>query len=163
MFCSKWLVFSEPVTYCWLLWFRCIWEDASLFYELQVNENGVFSFGDPWQFSHPNRYPTTNPATRLRHVIGPFWSDNDIRREGTIRYVTIESTSPTGSIRIMNETADYVNDRLVVGDEVFQPTWMIIAQWDRVHPHPHGEPHEGASEEYLNRVSSYDYNGKPAL
>ena len=30
---------------------------------------------------------------------------------------------------------------------------MLVAQWDRVHPHPHGsDNHEGIDEEYLNRV-----------
>ena len=40
---------------------------------MQVNENGAFSFEEPWQFSHPNRYPTNYPGTRLKHIISPFW------------------------------------------------------------------------------------------
>lgn len=85
--------------------------------------------------------------------MAPFWSDNDIRKEGTVRYVTIESgSSPLGD-QIMNEASTYVNNHLIADDEIFRPTWMIVAQWDRVHPHPHGaESHEGISEEYLNRV-----------
>lgn len=120
----------------------------------QVNENGAFSFEDPWQFSHPNRFPTSYLSSRQSHVLAPFWSDNDIRKEGTVRYVTLENGSSTRGDMIMNETANYVNCNLVTGDEIFQPTWMIIAQWDQVHPHPHGaDSHEGISEEYLNRVS----------
>ncbi len=56
----------------------------------------------------------------------------------------------------MNEATTFVNDRLVVNQGgFFEPTWMLVAQWDGVHPYPHGsESHEGISEEYLNRVCS---------
>lgn len=56
---------------------------------------------------------------------------------------------------IMDEASTYVNDRFVGEDKPpFQPTWLLMAQWDKVHPHPHGSAnHEGISEEYLNRVS----------
>ena len=56
----------------------------------------------------------------------------------------------------MNEAATYINDRLITDtDPDFRPSWMIVAQWDKVHPHPHGGPadeREGISEEYLSRV-----------
>ena len=54
----------------------------------------------------------------------------------------------------MNVATDYVNDRFFAdGDAEFVPTWMIVAQWDGVHPHPHGsDNHEGIPEEYLSRV-----------
>ena len=30
---------------------------------------------------------------------------------------------------------------------------MLVAQWDKVHPYPHGSSnHDGVSEEYLNKV-----------
>lgn len=59
---------------------------------------------------------------------------------------------------IMNETATYLNDRFVdEGDDPFQPTWMIVGQWDSVHPYPHGsDNHLGISEEYLNRVCTVE-------
>ena len=35
----------------------------------------------------------------------------------------------------------------------YNPTWMIVAQWDKVHPYPHGtDSHDGISEEYLSKV-----------
>ena len=52
----------------------------------------------------------------------------------------------------MNEATTYVQEQLNGGPN-FQPTWMIVAQWDRVHPDPHGaDSHEGVSEEYLSKV-----------
>lgn len=130
---------------------------------MKVNENGAFSFQEPWKFSHPNRFPTNYFATRMRHVLAPFWTDNDIRREGTIRYVAIErGISYPGDI-IINETAVYVNDYIIINEttsgedeKLFEPKWMLVAQWDGVHPYPHGsDSREGFSEEYLNRVSLY--------
>ena len=52
----------------------------------------------------------------------------------------------------MNEATTYVREQLNGGAE-FQPTWMLVAQWDRVHPDPHGaDSHEGVSEDYLSKV-----------
>ncbi len=32
---------------------------------------------------------------------------------------------------------------------------MLVAQWDKVHPHPHGsDDHEGIDQEYLEKVDS---------
>ena len=60
--------------------------------------------------------------------------------------------SSTRGDAIMDEASAYVNDRF---NDEFQPTWMLVAQWDGVHPHPHGsDNHEGIDEEYLSRVSS---------
>ena len=101
---------------------------------------------EPWAFAHPNRFPTEYTGTRLKHVLAPFWSDNDIRREGTVRYVTIERGNSADGDQIMIEATMFVNERFT--------TWMLVAQWEGVHPYPHGsDNHEGISEEYLSRVS----------
>ena len=56
---------------------------------------------------------------------------------------------------IMDEASVYVNNRLIGEDEdPYNPTWVLIGQWDRVHPHPHGsDNHEDIDESYLDRVS----------
>ena len=110
-------------------------------------------------FSHPNRYPTTYVPTRQGHVLSPFWSDVDIRRSGTVRFAPIERRSSTLGDRILNEASAYINARFIDESENrYQPTWVLVAQWDGVHPHPHGsDNHEGIDEEYLNRVCKYRY------
>lgn len=123
---------------------------------MQVNENGVISFDEPWAFSHPNRFPTTYVHSRLGHALAPFWSDNDIRKEGDVRYVAIEGNSaPDDGGNIFFEASNFVNRRFVAEDEPsFVPTWMLVAQWDHVHPYPHGsDDHEGIDEDYLRRVN----------
>ncbi len=109
-------------------------------------------------FSHPNRYPTSYVPTRQRHVVSPFWTDVDIRKEGTIRYVTIERGTSTRGDMIMDEIATYFNDRFIDKEvePLFEPTWVLVAQWDKVHPFPHGDDNlnlEGVDQEYLSRVS----------
>ena len=54
----------------------------------------------------------------------------------------------------MDEVATYINDRLVAdGEPNFQSTWLLVAQWDRIHPYPHGDDNrKSADEEYLDKV-----------
>ena len=53
---------------------------------------------------------------------------------------------------IMNEASLYINARFVnENDAAYQPTWMLVAQWDKVHPYPHGAE-ERTDEDNLNRV-----------
>ena len=78
----------------------------------------------------------------------------DIRREGTVRYVAIERGSTASGDMIMDEVTTHVNEQFIAdGEPDFQSTWLLVAQWDGVHPHPHGaDDREGIDEEYLNRV-----------
>ncbi len=45
---------------------------------------------------------------------------------------------------------NYVINRLIGENEpTYQPTWMLVAQWDGVHPHPHGaDDKEGLDQNY---------------
>ena len=114
---------------------------------------------NPWRFSHPNRFPSTYTATRLGYVLSPFWSDSDIRREGTVRYALITRGSTSLGDVIMNNITTYVNDRFIGEGEVrYEATWVLVAQWEGVHPHPHGsDNHEGIDETYLDRVSEFHH------
>ncbi len=120
-----------------------------------MNENGAFSFEDPWMFSHPNSYPTTYLPTRQGHVLSPFWSDVDIRKEGTVRYVPITRGLSREGDTIIDQVSLYINARFFNDNETeYQPTWVLVAQWDEVHPHPHGaDDEEGiVDNNYLNQV-----------
>ena len=101
---------------------------------MQVNENGLFSFNEPFSFSHPNQFPTDNIYSRLRNVVAPFWSDNDIRKNGTIRYVDINIIYPLNLTHISEVLAHLRKTGTIRIEQEFQPTWMIVAQWDKVPP-----------------------------
>ena len=110
----------------------------------QVNENGVISFNEPWQYSYPNRFPTRNFFTRTRLAVAPFWSDNDIRRAGAVRYATYhsdESTSNKAGQALLARVNNYIQTRYT--EDRFIGNWLLVAHWDHVHPSPHGEDNVG--------------------
>ena len=77
-----------------------------------------------------------------------------------MRYVSIERGSTESGDLIMDEALAYVNYRLCDDEQVlYEPTWLLVAQWDGVHPHPHGaENRKGLDEDYLEQVSGVDEN-----
>ncbi len=122
---------------------------------MQVNENGVISFENPWKYSYPEVFPTNNFAIKNSLAVALFWSDNDIRKEGAVRYTTYDSTTdryPNGRalLDLVNKNIQAQPDE----ESEFVGSWMLIAHWDGVHPSPHGgDDHGGISEEELDKVS----------
>lgn len=89
---------------------------------MQVNENGVISFKEPWRYSYPNRFPTSYFFTRRGLCVAPFWSDNDIRRAGTVLYATyddkVDATTNKAGRRLLTHVNKYIQDRYT--DEPFK-------------------------------------------
>lgn len=125
---------------------------------MQINENGVISFDKPWKYSYPNRFPTSFYWTRQGLAVAPFWSDNDIRKDGAVRYATYDSlitNTNTAGRQLLEQVNSYIQtlQEEEEEEERFVGLWMLIAHWDGVHPSPHGgDDHGGISEEELNRV-----------
>ena len=119
-----------------------------------MNENGVISFQNPWSFHEPEKFPTQNYEIRQSLGIAPFWSDNDIRKAGAVRYVSYnyqqnDSSSPGRKL------LDKINKKVQETDMQFTGKWILIAHWDHVHPSPHGDDdHKGISETELDKVFS---------
>ena len=125
----------------------------------QVSENGVISFNTEWKFAHPSRFPTDYFYTRNAYVAAPFWSDNDIRKEGTVRYVAIMEGESARGDEMLRVASSFVQGQRQENDtrSEFNGTWMLVAQWDHVHPDPHGaDDHMGIPEALLERVGSVD-------
>ena len=129
---------------------------------LQVSENGVFCFEEPWKFSHPNRFPTNYFYTQMSNVIAPFWSDNDIRREGTVRYVAISRGNSEEGDEMIDLATTYLRQNNGVSN-AYRGTWMLLAQWDAVHPNPHGVSDEQdiLLNPYLNKANTKSLNVTP--
>ena len=110
-----------------------------------------------YSYIHPELFPTDNDNIRNSLALAPFWSDNDIRKEGAVRYATYNSVidnHPNGSVllNLMNVNIQALQDEESV--KKFVGSWMLIAHWDGVHPSPHGgDVHGGISEKELDRVS----------
>ena len=57
---------------------------------------------------------------------------------------------------MLGEVSAFTQGQRAEDDErdAFQGTWMLVAQWEYVHPYPHGaDDHEGISEAFLDLVS----------
>ena len=112
--------------------------------------NGVISFGDKWNFWQANRFPTSNPWSRMGYVVAPFWNDNDIRISGAVRYAVIDGTQ--GNALLKNISVFIQRNHKSVAAVDFAGVWMLVAHWDNVHPYPHGSPSFAASNNYDNCI-----------
>ena len=56
---------------------------------MQVGTNGIISFGQPFNFYYPERFPSRYPSIRATYVAAPFWHDVDITRSGDILYTVL--------------------------------------------------------------------------
>ena len=108
-------------------------------YLLQINENGVISFANPWSYSSPSRFPTNWYWTRNQYVLAPFWSDNDIRRAGSVRYASISLGNTSGGDDLIARVSAFIqHQNSDAKEQNFNGQWMLVAFWDSVHPYPHG-------------------------
>ena len=95
--------------------------------------------------------------------MAPFWSDNDIRKEGAVRYATyctvnhpdcVMSDEGAAELTRVNE---YVQRYVKEGEPRFKGKWMLVAHWDRVPPSPHGaDDQNGIPEDELNKVTTFE-------
>lgn len=107
-------------------------------------------------YPYPENFPTSDYYIQNAIAMAPFWSDNDIRKDGAVRYAIFSSATddnPSGRALLDVVNANIQSQQGVESEELFEGLWMMIAHWDRVHPSPHGgDDHGGISEEELNRV-----------
>ena len=89
-------------------------------------------------------------------AIAPFWSDNDIRREGAVRFATFHSndaaSNPEGK-NWLDQVNMYIQSTQDEDEGKFEGNWLLTVHWDHVHPSPHGEEdHRGINEDELEKV-----------
>lgn len=106
-------------------------------------------------YSYPDRFPTDYYWTREGIAVAPFWSDNDIRKEGAVRYATYSTSdedNPQGE-QLMSDVNEYIRNLQEEGETRFRGKWLLVVHWDHVHPSPHGEEdHNGIPEDELEKV-----------
>ena len=113
---------------------------------LQVGTNGIISFGHQFLFWFPEPFPGGNI-----HVVAPYWSDNDIRREGNVSYEVfqLQGTGAYGD-QLLDDVSSYIRERSMSSD--FQGSFMILAEWEGVHPYPHGASNSSDDDLFLAQV-----------
>lgn len=105
-----------------------------------MSTNGVISFGSGWLFWYPEPFPTRQFFVRNTSVVAPFWSDNDIRQNGTVRYEVHTRSTGTNSTsgQLLDQVSSFIVNQENLTTGSFLGQWMLVAEWDEVHPYPHG-------------------------
>lgn len=104
----------------------------------------------------PQPFPGTTSNVRDAHVIAPYWSDNDLRKEGNVTYEVFEfNTDTNGVLSTVNNfiMEEFGNNTNFVG------VYMILVEWNTVHPFPHGaenpDDHSSATQSFLDKVQNH--------
>jgi len=75
---------------------------------------------------------------RSAHLIAPYWSDNDIRREGNVSYEVFQfQETGTHGDEVLDAVNSYIQEEFENATN-FVGVYMILAEWNTVHPFPHG-------------------------
>jgi len=84
-------------------------------------------------------------------VVAPYWSDNDIRREGNVSYEVfqLQATGAYGD-QLLDDVSSYIRERNTSSQ--FRGSFMILAEWDDVHPYPHGASNVSDDDPFLAKV-----------
>lgn len=96
----------------------------------------------------PQNSGNSFPSERAAHVIAPFWSNNDIRRSGRIRYEVYDTSNGAAAVDVLNRVSDVIVNRT---GESFQGVWMLLVEWENCHPSPHGQSSPSGNS-YLQQV-----------
>ena len=122
---------------------------------MQVGTNGIISLGQPWTFWNPDLFPTDDYYIHISYVYAPFWADIDTRLAGSVYYETHQRGINDATNAVLERVSGFIASKMGIS---FSALWMIVAQWDRVHPFPHGSTVSAVSDQYslfLNSVSIY--------
>lgn len=102
----------------------------------------------------PEPFPGASNGVRFAHVIAPYWSDNDIRREGNVSYEVFEfQKTGTYGDEVLTIVNNYIMEQY--GNSTnFVGVYMILAEWNAVHPFPHGSDNSLSSSiaSFVNKV-----------
>ena len=87
-------------------------------------------------------------------MVAPFWADIDTRGAGSVFYEVHEWGYNRGSNAMLERLSGFISSQKSVN---FTASWMLVAQWDRVHPFPHGIVEGDFSEQYRNFLDRVSY------
>ena len=66
--------------------------------------------------------------------MAPYWTDNDIRRDGEVYYEALIKGQNKNDDSVLNRVNHYI---ALNADPDFIGTFMILAEWQNVHPYPY--------------------------
>ena len=97
----------------------------------------MISFGRPFRLWHPCQFPSNDPLVNSANILAPYWSDNDIRSSGNVSYGSFQYGDSVEGNNLLLYISLYIREFYPNASQ-FQGNYMIIADWDQVHPFPHG-------------------------
>ena len=84
--------------------------------------------------------------------MAPYWSDNDIRREGEVSYEIFEKGRSSYDDVLLDRVNTYLTANMMTN---FSGTFMILAEWRDVHPYPHGSSYFYYFQIYYPTIRSF--------
>lgn len=97
----------------------------------------MISFGRPFDLWHPRQFPSNDPLVSSASILAPYWSDNDIRNDGEISYASFQYADSVEGNHFLGVVDSYIR-HFYPNASQFQGNFIIVAEWDWVHPFPHG-------------------------
>lgn len=101
---------------------------------IQVASNGHISFHTGYTHFNAELLPTGNPSIYWDFIVAPFWSDIDLRLEGTVSWDIITRDQDQ---QILDQVSTHIQQNYN-GASTFSGEWMMVIAWNDVHPFPHG-------------------------
>ena len=101
-----------------------------------MGTNGIFAFSAPFYSAAATPFPGVSTTISAAYLVAPYWDDVDISLAGNISYEVHSSRSNSlESNQLINRISDFIAGST---GQPFQGSWMLIAEWEEVHPWPHG-------------------------
>ena len=97
----------------------------------------MISFGRPFHLWHPHQFPSNDPLINSANILAPYWSDNDIRNSGEIFYGSFQYADNDEGDDFLEDISSSIRSSYP-NATAFQGNFIIIAEWNGVHPFPHG-------------------------
>ncbi len=113
-------------------------------------DNGAVTLNDEFLEPPQESYDEFTAIAGLGIVIiAPYWSDNDLRVDGTVNYAIYESSNPNPAATTkIAEIASIITNVTVA---TFNADWMLLVEWRGVRPFPAGS----GSPAYIASVSLF--------
>ena len=115
---------------------------------LQIGVTGIISFDQPVYTGVTTPFPGHTNKIHNIFLVAPFWDEIDIRRSGNVFYEVHDTfTDDDASEDLISQVSEYIEGET---GEAFFGEWMLVVQWDKVHPWPHGDDPLDLNDKFRN-------------
>ena len=91
-------------------------------------------------------FPGQSGDVYYSYVVSPYWSNIDTRLAGQVQYEIFRAGDSEDADFRFRFTNGAINGEV---NPDFTGNWMLVVNWENVHPYPHGDSVE------LNRLNPY--------